>query len=70
MILEIQSQEPIEIHASTDGYCTIVQTAWNGEKTSITIIPRLVDQFCLLLKEAKRQAVENRMEFMNGKDSK
>jgi hypothetical protein len=69
MILEIQSQEPIEINASTDGYCTIVQTAWNGQKTCITIIPSLVDQFCLLLKEAKRQAIENRMEFINEKDS-
>lgn len=67
MILKIAFQEPIEINASEDGYCDIVQTSKEGKLSTVSIAPQLVDELCFLLEEAKKQAIANRRKFTSRK---
>lgn len=70
MKLEIQSQDHIEVYASTVGYCCIRQLDPLAETDRIILIsPNCVDQLCSFLQTAKEQAKLNRAAFIEQEDA-
>jgi hypothetical protein len=70
MILEIQSQDHIELYASDAGYCCILQKSYEGEDALILIAPHMVDDVCEMLQKVKVVAEKNRKDYIHGKESK
>jgi len=70
MILEIQSQNHVEVYASDAGYCCILQKTFIEEDCLILIAPPLVDEFCEMLQKVKLVAEKNRKDYLDGKESK
>jgi len=68
MKLEIQSQNDTEVYASDVGYVCIYQLHPLGDKSLVLLAIDNVDMVCQMLQEAKAQAIQNRNEYLNGKD--
>lgn len=68
MKLEIQSQNDTEVYASDVGYVCIYQPDPWGDKSLVLLAIDNVDMVCQMLQEAKAQAIQNRNEYLNGKD--
>jgi hypothetical protein len=67
MILEIQSQDHIELYASDAGYCCILQKSYEGEDALILIAPHMVDDVCAMLQKVKPIAMQFRQEHLKEK---
>ena len=68
MKLEIQSQNDTEVYASDVGYVCISQPNPWGEHSLVLIALHNVDTLCQMIQEAKAEAIENRNEYLAGKD--
>jgi hypothetical protein len=68
MKLEIQSQNDTEVYASDVGYVCISQPDPWGQNGLVLLAIDNVDMLCQMLQEAKKDAIENRTAYLEGKD--
>lgn len=68
MKLEIQSQNDTEVYASDVGYVCISQPDPWGQNGLVLLAIDNVDMLCQMLQEAKKDAIENRTAYLDGKD--
>ena len=68
MKLEIQSQNDTEVYASDVGYVCISQPDPWGQNGLVLLAIDNVDMLCQMLQEAKKDAIQNRIAYLEEKD--